>query len=101
MSACRPAPESTGLVPEIVRLPVPSAVSVKSALTAVPPLSLVTILRGVSFGAMSSLVIVQVLSSPTASVTVPFGAQSPPQSGRVAGPVRFAISGVRAGVESP
>ena len=60
MSAFRPAPESTGLVPDRSFAPVPSAVSVKSATVAVPPLSFTTTLRRCSFGAMSLLVIVQV-----------------------------------------
>ena len=60
VSAFRPAPESTGLVPDRSFEPAPSAVSVKSEVVAVPPLSLTTTLRRCSFGAMSSLVIVQV-----------------------------------------
>ena len=46
----------------------------------VPPLSLMTVLTSVSLGWMSSLVMVQVLSSPGSNVTVPSAAQSPPQT---------------------
>ena len=47
----------------------PFAVSVKSAATAVPPLSLTTCLTSVSSGAMSSFVIVHVALSASASVS--------------------------------
>ncbi len=68
MSAFRPEPESTGLVPDRSFAPVPSAVNVKSATVAVPPLSFTTTFRKCSFGAMSSLVIVHVTSWPVATV---------------------------------
>ena len=50
------------------------------AATAVPPLSLITFLITVRVGAMSSLVMVQVFTSPRANVMLPFAAQSPPQT---------------------
>ena len=49
----------------------------QSALVAVPPSSLTTVLMTVSFGAMSSLVSVHVLFSPAARVTEPVLPQSP------------------------
>ena len=48
----------------------PLAVRVQSVMTAVPPLSLVTTFTRVSFGASSSLVRVQVMSSPRPTSTV-------------------------------
>src|SRR5262249_58851270 len=48
--------------------PVPVAVSVQALSAAVPPLLLTTILSSVSDGAMSSLVIVQTVDCPFASV---------------------------------
>src|SRR3954451_10739148 len=68
VSACTPAPESTGLVPVRSLLPAPSAFRGKSATVLVPPLLLVTTLRRCSLGAMSSLVIVQVASPPIPTV---------------------------------
>ena len=62
-------------------VPRSSTVIVKSAAAWVPPLSLTTCLITISFGAMSSLVIVQVLVSPSAIVP----AQSAEQRLRVAG----------------
>src|SRR6478735_236247 len=62
VSAFNVASESTGLVPDRSFPPVPSADSGKSATVFVPPLSFTTTLRKCSFGAMSSLVIVQVAS---------------------------------------
>ena len=50
VSGSRPAPESTGLVPERSFAPAPFAVSVKSCVVAVPPLSLTTTLRRCSCG---------------------------------------------------
>ena len=70
MSALRPAPESTGLVPDRSFAPVPLAVNVKFPTVAVPPLSLATTLRRWSFGAMSSFVMVHVASPPMPTVMV-------------------------------
>ena len=70
MSAFKEAPESTGLVPERSLLPVPLAVSVKSAAVAVPPLSLTIVLRRCSLGAMSLLVMVQVCVLPLVTTTL-------------------------------
>gem|GEM_PF-7046115 len=49
----------------------------KSAAIAVPPLSFVTSFMIVILAGLSSFVIVQVLVSPSASVIVPSGLQSP------------------------
>src|SRR4051794_12941624 len=50
VSAFKPAPESTGLVPDRSLAPAPSAVSVTSATVLVPPLSLTTTLRRCNAG---------------------------------------------------
>ena len=57
----------------------PVAVNVQSLGSNVPPLSLVTDLTNLRVGAMSSLVMVQVLLSPGDSVILPSELQSPPQ----------------------
>ena len=51
--------------------------SCQFAATAVPPLSLTTTLRTWTVGAMSLLVIVQVLSWPTVTLIAPLALQSP------------------------
>jgi hypothetical protein len=56
---------------------VPPTNNGKSATTLVPPLSLMTVLVTVMEAGRSSLVIVQVLSSPEASVMLPLASQSP------------------------
>ena len=56
-----------------------TADSVKSAAVAVPPLSLITFLTSLSFGAASELVIVQVASPPTASVMLAPACEPPTQ----------------------
>ena len=68
MSASRPAPESTGLVPDRSLAPVPLADNGKLVTVAVPPLSLTIVLRRWRAGALSSLVTVQVFVSPRAIV---------------------------------
>ena len=55
----------------------PLTVIVKSLAHFVPPYLLSTCLITISLGALSSLVIVQVLTSPGFSVTEPFESQSP------------------------
>ena len=67
---------ANGLLPATSTLP-DRMCMVKSLAVAVPPLSLITCLITVSVGATSSLVIVHVFVSPTASVTVPAVVQSP------------------------
>ena len=57
----------------------PVAVNVQSLGSNVPPLSLVTDLTNLRVGAISSLVMVQVLLSPGDSVILPSELQSPPQ----------------------
>ena len=68
MSAWSDEAESTGSVPERSFEPVPSAFSVQSVLTAVPPLLFPTALRRWSCGGMSSFVMVQVASPPIPTV---------------------------------
>ncbi len=65
------APLSTGVEPlRLVGLPpVPVAVSVQAVFRAVPPLSLVTVLRRCKAGALSSLLMVQVTLPPNGTVT--------------------------------
>mgnify|MGYP001592564436 CR=1 FL=1 len=57
---------------------VPVADSVQSVGSAVPPLSVVNAFLKCKAGALSLLVIVQVLLSPAERVTFPFASQSPP-----------------------
>ena len=80
VSAFRPAPESTGLVPDRSFEPAPSAASVKSGDVAVPPLSFTTTFRRCRIGAMSSLVIVHVASPPMPTVMLAPLCEPPTQS---------------------
>ena len=70
MSALKLAPLSTGVVPDrfVGEASAPVAVSVQSVAAAVPPLSLVMVLRRWSCGGLSLLLIVQVASCPFWSV---------------------------------
>ena len=79
MPALKEPPLSTGVEPESGVGP--PAVSVQAVARAVPPLSLVTVLRRCSAGALSLLLIVQVTFSPSPTVIwLPFWLPPPVQT---------------------